>query len=143
MAQGPGVETPRVLVFFAVSPHSDTVCPGRVVCCFTGQADRALLRDIMHHPRKGKDTMSNYRMQMPAQYTSIGDDERVLLCGGETTAWQTFQDIGRVLNYVARIFSAGSSIVNNVVTIVRPWPSAVKSRASFSPGIWSFRVLSA
>ena len=26
----------------------------------------------------------------------------VLLCGGETTAWQTFQDIGRVLNYVAR-----------------------------------------
>ena len=62
--------------------------------------------------------MSNYRMQMPAQYTSIGDDERVLLCGGETTAWQTFQDIGRVLNYVARIFSAGSSIVNNVVTIV-------------------------
>ena len=52
--------------------------------------------------------MSNYQMQMPAQYTSIGDDEMVLLCGGETTAWQTFQDIGRVLNYVARIFSAGS-----------------------------------
>ena len=118
MAQGPGVETPRALVFFAAFPHSDTVCPGRVVGCFTGQADRALLRDITHHPRKGKDTMRNHRMQMPAQYTSIGDDERVLLCGGETTAWQTFQDIGRVLNYVARIFSAGSSIVNNVVTIV-------------------------
>ena len=62
--------------------------------------------------------MSNYQMRMPAQYTSIGDDEMALLCGGETTAWQTFQDIGRVLNYVARIFSAGSSIVNNVVTIV-------------------------
>ena len=43
--------------------------------------------------------MSNYQMRMPAQYTSIGD-------------------MGRVLNYVARIFSAGSSIVNNVVTIV-------------------------
>ena len=28
--------------------------------------------------------MSNYQMQMPAQYTSIGDDEMVLLCGGET-----------------------------------------------------------
>lgn len=54
--------------------------------------------------------MRNYRMQMPAQYTSIGDDEMVLLCGGETTAWQTFQDIGRVLNYVARIFSAGRSM---------------------------------
>ena len=62
--------------------------------------------------------MSNYQMQMPAQYTSIGDDEMVLLCGGETTAWQTFQDIGRVLNYVARIFSAGSSIVNNINVIV-------------------------
>ena len=52
--------------------------------------------------------MRNHQMQMPAQYTSIGDDEMVLLCGGETTAWQMFQDIGRVLNYVARIFSAGS-----------------------------------
>lgn len=118
MAQGPGVETPRALVFFAVFPHSDMLCPGRVVCCFRGQADRALPRYITHHPRKGKNTMRNHQMQMPAQYTSIGDDERVLLCGGETTAWQTFQDIGRVLNYVARIFSAGSSIVNNVVTIV-------------------------
>lgn len=121
MAQGPGVETPRVLVFFAVSPHSDTVCPGRVVCCFTGQAPRALTlneEQKTSHQRKGKDTMRNYQMQMPAQYTFIGDDEMVLLCGGETTAWQTFQDIGRVLNYVARIFSAGSSIVNNVVTIV-------------------------
>ena len=47
--------------------------------------------------------MSNYQMQMPAQYTSIGDDEMVLLCGGETTAWQTFQDIGRVLNNVVTI----------------------------------------
>ena len=62
--------------------------------------------------------MRNHQMQMPAQYTSIGDDEMVLLCGGETTAWQTFQDIGRVLNYVARIFSAGSSIVNNINVIV-------------------------
>ena len=97
MAQGPGVETPRALVFFAVFPHSDMLCLSYLVGWNGGQAPRA---------------------QMPAQYTSIGDDERVLLYGGETTAWQTFQDIGRVLNYVARIFSAGSSIVNNVVTIV-------------------------
>lgn len=62
--------------------------------------------------------MSNYQMQMPAQYTSIEGAELSMVYGGETTAWQTFQDIGRVLNYVARIFSAGSSIVNNVVTIV-------------------------
>ena len=77
--------------------------------------------------------MSNYQMRMPAQYTSIGDDEMVLLCGGETTAWQTFQDIGRVLNYVARIFSAGSSIVNNVVTIV----DTVKKINSFVPDMGS------
>ena len=62
--------------------------------------------------------MSNYQMQLPAQYISMEEDELAMVYGGETTAWQTFQDIGRALNYVARIFSAGSSIVNNVVTIV-------------------------
>ena len=69
--------------------------------------------------------MSNYQMRMPAQYTSIGDDEMVLLCGGETTAWQTFQDIGRVLNYVARIFSAGraspTSAATTCGTACSPW----------------------
>ena len=57
---------------------------------------------------------------VPLLHTLAGNlpPSKGLLCGGETTAWQTFQDIGRVLNYVARIFSAGSSIVNNVVTIV-------------------------
>ena len=95
------------------------LCLSYLVGWNRGQAPRALtLNEEKKLLTSGKDTMSNYQMQMPAQYTSIGDDEMVLLCGGETTAWQTFQDIGRVLNYVARIFSAGSSIVNNVVTIV-------------------------
>ena len=97
------------------------LCLSYLVGWNRGQDPRALTlneEQKTSHQRKGKDTMRNYRMQMPAQYTSIGDDERVLLCGGETTAWQTFQDIGRVLNYVARIFSAGSSIVNNVKVIV-------------------------
>ena len=121
MAQGPGVETPRALVFFAVFPHSDMLCLSYLVGWNRGQAPRALTlneEQKTSHQRKGKDTMRNHQMQMPAQYTSIGDDEMVLLCGGETTAWQTFQDIGRVLNYVARIFSAGSSIVNNINVIV-------------------------
>ena len=121
MAQGPGVETPRALVFFAVFPHSDILCLSYLVGWNGGQAPRALTlneEQKTSHQRKGKDTMRNHQMQMPAQYTSIGDDEMVLLCGGETTAWQTFQDIGRVLNYVARIFSAGSSIVNNINVIV-------------------------
>ena len=80
------------------------LCLSYLVGWNRGQAPRALTlneEQKTSHQRKGKDTMSNYQMQMPAQYTSIGDDEMVLLCGGETTAWQTFQDIGRVLNYVA------------------------------------------
>ena len=64
--------------------------------------------------------MSNYQMQMPAQYTSIGDDEMVLLCGGETTVHgrRSRTIMARVLNCSdgdAGLFSAGSSIVNNVV----------------------------
>ena len=77
------------------------LCLSYLVGWNRGQAPRALTlneEQKTSHQRKGKDTMSNYQMQMPAQYTSIGDDEMVLLCGGETTAWQTFQDIGRVLN---------------------------------------------
>lgn len=80
MAQGPGVETPRALVFFAVFPHSDMLCLSYLVGWNGGQAPRALTlnkEQKTSHQRKGKDTMSNYRMQMPAQYTSIGDDERV------------------------------------------------------------------
>ena len=83
------METPRALVFFAVFPHSDVLCLSYLVGWNRGQAPRALTlneEQKTSHQRKGKDTMRNYQMQMPAQYTSIWDDERVLLCGGETTA---------------------------------------------------------
>ena len=42
MAQGPGVETPRALVFFAASPHSDMLCLSYLVGWNRGQAPRAL-----------------------------------------------------------------------------------------------------
>ena len=62
--------------------------------------------------------MSNYRMQMPAQYTSIGDDEECCFAAARPQHGRRFRTLAGLLNYVARIFSAGSSIVNNVVTIV-------------------------
>ena len=60
------------------------LCLSYLVGWNRGQAPRALTlneEEKTFHQRKGKDTMSNYRMQMPARYTSIGDDEMVLLCG--------------------------------------------------------------
>ena len=36
----------------------------------------------------------------------------------DTEAWKIFLNVGTLFNYVARIFSAGSSIVNNVNVIV-------------------------
>ena len=55
---------------------------------------------------------------MPANYAAIDAEEMTYLVGGETTGWQMFKDIGTLFNYIARVFSAGSSIINNVVTIV-------------------------
>ena len=44
-----------------------------------------------------------------------------------------FKDIGTLFNYIARVFSAGSSIINNVVTIV----DTVKKINSFVPDMGS------
>ena len=40
-----------------------------------------------------------------------------------------FKDVGTLFNYIARVFSAGSSIINNVVTIV----DTVKKLNDFVP----------
>mgnify|MGYP007084310100 FL=1 len=61
--------------------------------------------------------MTNYELKMPANYAAIEAEEMTYLVGGETTGWQMFKDIGTLFNYIARVFSAGSSIINNVVTI--------------------------
>ena len=73
--------------------------------------------------------MTNYEIKMPANYAAIDADEMTYLVGGETTGWQMFKDVGTLFNYIARVFSAGSSIINNVVTIV----DTVKKLNDFFP----------
>lgn len=51
----------------------------------------------------------------------------------KTTRWQMFKVSGTLFNYIARVFSAGSSIINNVVTIV----DTVKKINSFVPDMGS------
>ena len=70
---------------------------------------------------------------MPANYAAIDAEEMTYLVGGETTGSQMFKDIGTLFNYIARVFSAGSSIINNVVTIV----DTVKKINSFVPDMGS------
>ena len=73
--------------------------------------------------------MPNYEIKMPANYAAIDAEEMTYLVGGETTGWQMFKDVGTLFNYIARVFSAGSSIINNVVTIV----DTVKKLNDFFP----------
>ena len=61
--------------------------------------------------------MTNYELKMPANYAAIDAEEMTYLVGGETTGWQMFKDIGTLFNYIARVFSAGSSIVDTVKKI--------------------------
>lgn len=77
--------------------------------------------------------MTNYELKMPANYAAIDAEEMTYLVAGETTGWQMFKDIGTLFNYIARVFSAGSSIINNVVTIV----DTVKKINSFVPDMGS------
>ena len=60
-------------------------------------------------------------IKMPAAFAAIDENEMVYLNGGsitDTEAWKIFLNVGTLFNYVARIFSAGSSIVNNINVIV-------------------------
>ena len=64
--------------------------------------------------------MMNNEIKMPASFAAIDENEMVYLQGGadEATAWDVFLNVGKLFNYIARVFSAGSSIVNNVNVIV-------------------------
>lgn len=65
--------------------------------------------------------MINNEIKMPAAYAEIDEKEMVYLNGGsvtDTEAWKVFLRFGDLFNYVARVFSASSSIVNNVKVIV-------------------------
>ena len=56
-------------------------------------------------------------MKLPACYAVIDENEMTYLDGGASNAYQSFLDIGKVFNYIARIFSGASSIINNVNVI--------------------------
>ena len=76
--------------------------------------------------------MMNNEIKMPASFAAIDENEMVYLQGGattEATAWDVFLNVGKLFNYIARVFSAGSSIINNVVTIV----DTVKKLNDFFP----------
>ena len=60
--------------------------------------------------------MTTSTMKMPASYSAIEAEEMTYLDGGANNAYQTFLDIGKVFNYIARIFSGASSISNNLNT---------------------------
>ena len=60
-------------------------------------------------------------IKMPASFAEIDENEMVYLNGGsitDTEAWKIFLNVGTLFNYIARVFSAGSSIINNVRVIV-------------------------
>ena len=61
--------------------------------------------------------MTTSTMKMPASYAAIETEEMTYLEGGASNAYQTFLDVGKVFNYIARIFSGASSIINNVNVI--------------------------
>ena len=61
--------------------------------------------------------MTTSTMKMPASYSTIEAEEMTYLDGGASNAYQAFLDVGKVFNYIARIFSGASSIINNVNVI--------------------------
>ena len=56
-------------------------------------------------------------MKLPANYASISEEEMVYLDGGASDAYNSFLNVGKVFNAIARIFSGASSTINNVNVI--------------------------
>ena len=56
-------------------------------------------------------------MKLPAKYAVINEEEMVYLDGGASDAYNSFLNIGKVFNAIARIFSGASYIINNVNVI--------------------------
>ena len=75
--------------------------------------------------------MTTSTMKMPASYAAIETEEMTYLEGGAHNAYQTFLDVGKVFNYIARIFSGASSIINNVNVIYQSFVSLNSLLTSF------------
>ena len=61
----------------------------------------------------------------------IDAEEMTYLDGGASSAYQSFLDVGKVFNYIARIFSGASSIINNVNVIYQSFVSLNSLLTSF------------
>ena len=70
-------------------------------------------------------------MKLPANYAAINEEEMVYLDGGASTAYNTFLNVGKVFNYIARIFSGASSIINNVNVIYQSFLELNKLMSGF------------
>lgn len=62
-------------------------------------------------------------MKLPASYAVVDEEEMVYLDGGASDAYNNFLNVGKVFNYIARIFSGASSIINNVNVIYQSFLS--------------------
>ena len=76
-------------------------------------------------------TMTTSTMKLPASYAVIDAEEMTYLDGGASSAYQSFLDVGKVFNYIARIFSGASSIINNVNVIYQSFVSLNSLLTSF------------
>ena len=73
-------------------------------------------------------------IKMPAAFAEIDENEMVYLNGGsitDTQGWLIFMNVGSLFNYIARVFSAGSSIINNVNVIYQSFVSLNSLLGSF------------
>mgnify|MGYP000010139267 CR=1 FL=1 len=79
--------------------------------------------------------MTTATIKLPAAYAAIEAEEMTYLDGGAdattNNAYQAFLDVGKVFNYIARIFSGASSIINNVNVIYQSFVSLNNLLASF------------
>ena len=73
--------------------------------------------------------MTTSTMKLPASYAVIDAEEMTYLDGG--ASYQSFLDVGKVFNYIARIFSGASSIINNVNVIYQSFVSLNSLLTSF------------
>ena len=75
--------------------------------------------------------MTTSAMKLPASYAAIDAEEMTYLDGGAKSAYDTFLDVGKVFNYIARIFSGASSIINNVNVIYQSFVQLNNLLSSF------------
>lgn len=78
-------------------------------------------------------------LKLPSAYAAIDQAEMTYLEGGTTVststseAYEAFLNVGKAFNYLARIFSGASSIINNVNVIYQSIVALNDLLAGFVP----------